>query len=81
MNHIHESPLSAGLESQLKEGLVPTLALESRTIPVTLYARIMAKPELRVEQETTGKLTLAEELGQSLRQVVKGWSSPPLILL
>lgn len=80
MNHIHESPVSAGLESQLKEGLVPTLALESRTVPVTLYAQIMAKPELRVEQETTGKLTLAE-LGQRLRQVVKGWSSPPLIFL
>lgn len=81
MNDIHESPVSADLESQLKEGLVPTLALESRTIPVTFYARIIAKPELRVEQETRAKLTLAEELGQSLTQVVKGWSSAPLILL
>lgn len=55
--------------------------MESRTIPVTFYARIITKPELRVEQETTAKLTLAEELGHSLTQVVKGWSSPPLTLL
>lgn len=68
-------------DSWRKAWSLPYLAVESRTIPVTFYARIITKPELRVEQETTAKLTLAEELGHSLTQVVKGWSSPPLTLL